>query len=233
VRIPLSTRGQWLPPQEARGGRDEDGIDCNSHLIPDDASFVELPLPLCLLSFLDPSSRCLLSALGSETSFCSFFQDMGVVSGLAGVPVMYALMSANEYVTHRYYQHNEVGKLELYQTLRKMDKIPKLGGFFLSSSSRNPANTSSGCLEPPHPLLWAFPLTQAVFYVLSDGGGHIEHHAETYDDMTLKTDNPVDLPSSLPCPCREASSPRPDFSPNRTNRLLSTRCGWHLHPPSA
>jgi hypothetical protein len=86
---------------------------------------------------------------------------------------MYALMSANEYVTHRYYQHNEVtitphampapartapepppphphlhprtggqtayahgvvrcalqvGKLEIYQTLRKMDKIPKLDG---------------------------------------------------------------------------------------------------------
>jgi len=55
-------------------------------------------------------------------------------------------MSANEYVTHRYYQHNEIGKVEVYQTLRKMDKIPKL-----------------------------------------DGGGHIEHHAETYDDMTLKT----------------------------------------------
>jgi hypothetical protein len=35
--------------------------------------------------------------------------DMGLVSAAAGVPLMYALMSANEYVTHRYYQHNEVG----------------------------------------------------------------------------------------------------------------------------
>jgi len=61
-----------------------------------------------------------------------------------------ALMSVNEYITHRYYQHNEIGKVELYQTLRKMDKIPKL-----------------------------------------DGGGHVEHHAETYDDMQLKTDNKV------------------------------------------
>lgn len=34
--------------------------------------------------------------------------DMGVVSTVAGLPLMYALMSANEYVTHRYYQHNEV-----------------------------------------------------------------------------------------------------------------------------
>merc|ERR1712216_988848 len=64
-------------------------------------------------------------------------------------------MSANEYVTHRYYQHNEVGKLDIYQTLRKMGKIPKL-----------------------------------------DGGGHIEHHAETYDDMSLKTDNPVWMASA-------------------------------------
>jgi hypothetical protein len=78
--------------------------------------------------------------------------DLGL---LAGVPLMYCLMSANEYVTHRYYQHNEVGKLEIYQTLRKMGKIPKL-----------------------------------------DGGGHIEHHAETYDDMSLKTDNPVWMASA-------------------------------------
>ena len=38
--------------------------------------------------------------------------DMGLMSAAAGVPLMYALMSANEYVTHRYYQHNEVGSLE-------------------------------------------------------------------------------------------------------------------------
>ena len=35
--------------------------------------------------------------------------DMGVVNTLAGFPLMYGLMSANEYVTHRYYQHNEIG----------------------------------------------------------------------------------------------------------------------------
>ena len=42
--------------------------------------------------------------------------DMGVVNTIAGLPLMYGLMSANEYVTHRYYQHNEIGKLELYKT---------------------------------------------------------------------------------------------------------------------
>ena len=50
----------------------------------------------------------------------------------------------------RWYQHNEIGKVELYQTLRKSNTIPRL-----------------------------------------DGGGHVEHHAETYDDMSLKTDNQV------------------------------------------
>ena len=41
--------------------------------------------------------------------------DMGVANTIAGIPLMYGLMSANEYVTHRYYQHNEVGKLDIYQ----------------------------------------------------------------------------------------------------------------------
>jgi hypothetical protein len=81
--------------------------------------------------------------------------DMGVANTIAGIPLMYGLMSANEYVTHRYYQHNEVGKLDIYQTLRKKGTIPKL-----------------------------------------DGGGHVEHHAETYDDMLLKTDDPVWMKSA-------------------------------------
>jgi hypothetical protein len=67
-------------------------------------------------------------------------------------PVMYALVSFNEYVTHRYYQHAEFNKNE---TLKKVwcavtgqKEAPKIGG-----------------------------------------GGHIEHHAETLDDMSLKTDD--------------------------------------------
>lgn len=60
----------------------------------------------------------------------------------AAVPTLYALMSVNEYVTHRYYQHagfNDLWISRLVGTIR--------------------------------------------------GGGHVEHHAETLDDMTLKTDD--------------------------------------------
>jgi len=64
-----------------------------------------------------------------------------------GLPTMYALFSVNEYVTHRYYQHNELGKWGAYKAARKAG-FPKL-----------------------------------------DGGGHVEHHAETYDDMSLKLDD--------------------------------------------
>lgn len=58
---------------------------------------------------------------------------------------MYALMSLNEYVTHRYYQHAEFNKNSVLQTL--------------------------------------------FFKFQTDGGGHVEHHAETLDDMSLKTDD--------------------------------------------
>lgn len=63
----------------------------------------------------------------------------------AAAPVMYALMSINEYITHRYYQHAEFNKNGLLQTMFRGMKI--------------------------------------------DGGGHVEHHAETLDDMSLKTDD--------------------------------------------
>jgi hypothetical protein len=56
-------------------------------------------------------------------------QSMAPVSKLIlGLPVMYMLFSANEYVTHRYYQHNEIGKMFFYKTLRKFDLIPKMDG---------------------------------------------------------------------------------------------------------
>jgi len=70
---------------------------------------------------------------------------------LAVAPVMYALMSVNEYITHRYYQHAEVNKEPLLQKflcfVMNLEKFPKVRG-----------------------------------------GGHVEHHAETYDDMTLRSD---------------------------------------------
>lgn len=61
---------------------------------------------------------------------------------IAAAPAMYGLMSVNEYVTHRYFQHAEFNKLAFFR----------------------------------------------FFNLKIGGGGHIEHHAETLDDMSLKTD---------------------------------------------
>lgn len=118
------------------------------------AAFAPAPAVVRGLTAPSPLARAAPARAG-RCAVAETKMSMGLVTTLAGFPLMYALMSANEYVTHRYYQHNEVGKLEIYQTLRKMDKIPKL-----------------------------------------DGGGHIEHHAETYDDMSLKTDNPIWMASA-------------------------------------
>ena len=77
-----------------------------------------------------------------------------IVRDIAVVPTMYALMSANEYMTHRYFQHLEFNR--------------------------------------PESLLW---LKSIIAKVTADpvapkvpGDGHVEHHAETYDDMSLKND---------------------------------------------
>ena len=67
------------------------------------------------------------------------------------VPTMYALMSVNEYVTHRYFQHAEFNR------------------------------------EPALQKLWCFFSRQKEAPKIR-GGGHVEHHAETYDDMSLKND---------------------------------------------
>ena len=75
-----------------------------------------------------------------------------VALALAG-PTMYGLMSFNEYVTHRYYQHAEFNRSPWLQAIAKT---------LLSPFSR----------EVP----------------VVKGGGHVEHHAETLDDMSLKTD---------------------------------------------
>jgi hypothetical protein len=37
-----------------------------------------------------------------------------------------------------------------------------------------------------------------------DGGGHVEHHAETYDDMMLKVPFPPARPPARMCGCAEA-----------------------------
>lgn len=70
-------------------------------------------------------------------------------------PLMYALMSVNEYFTHKYYQHAEINSSPWFQWLARTFVYGPLGK--------------------------KVPRTR--------GGGHVEHHAETLDDMTLKTDD--------------------------------------------
>ena len=65
---------------------------------------------------------------------------------------MYALMSLNEYMTHRYFQHLEFNRPDSLLWLKSI--VAKVSG------------------DPPPPKL--------------SGDGHVEHHAETYDDMSLK-----------------------------------------------
>jgi len=69
----------------------------------------------------------------------------------AAIPTMYALVSVNEYVTHRYFQHAEFNRTDWMKSL------------------------------------WC-KMTGVEVAPKCDGGGHIEHHAETLDDMSLKTD---------------------------------------------
>lgn len=65
-----------------------------------------------------PKLKASAPAVRSGRRVSNTKMDMGLVNTVVGFPLMYALMSANEYVTHRYYQHNEVGKIEICQTPR-------------------------------------------------------------------------------------------------------------------
>lgn len=68
---------------------------------------------------------------------------------VAACGAMYGLMSVNEYITHRYYQHDEISKFDFLKKVR----------------AENPD-----------------------LVAILDGGGHVEHHAETLDDMSLRQD---------------------------------------------
>ena len=73
----------------------------------------------------------------------------------AALPVLYGLMSLNEYATHRWFQHAEWNTCALRRLAeRALRRLP------------------------------GRPRTVPRV----DGAGHVEHHAETLDDMTLKTD---------------------------------------------
>lgn len=65
---------------------------------------------------------------------------------VASLPVLYSLLSFNEYMIHRYYQHEEIKQHP------RMKNAAEAAGLKFS------------------------------------GNGHVEHHAETYDDMGLKDD---------------------------------------------
>jgi len=83
---------------------------------------------------------------------------------LISIPTLYSLMSVNEYVTHRWYQHEEFNRNHAFnkffqRALHLLRKRPLL----LEDGRNN--------------------------IVKIKGGGHVEHHAETYDDMSLKKDN--------------------------------------------
>jgi hypothetical protein len=78
-----------------------------------------------------------------------------VVRDIAALPTMYTLMSLNEYMTHRYFQHLEFNRPENFRGLKGV----------YAQITGEPANS---CKVP--------------------GDGHVEHHAETYDDMSLKND---------------------------------------------
>ena len=49
----------------------------------------------------------------------------------AAIPTLYSIMSVNEYITHRYYQHEEFNKEPFLQNiwckLRGIEKPPKVG----------------------------------------------------------------------------------------------------------
>merc|ERR1719149_455845 len=70
------------------------------------------------------------------------------------LPTMYALMSLNEYATHRYFQHLEFNKKGELQYIKD--------AWMAVTDTTEEPNLS--------------------------GDGHVEHHAETFDDMSLKND---------------------------------------------
>jgi len=88
---------------------------------------------------------------------------VGTLGKVAALPALYALMSVNEYATHRWYQHEEFNRDHAFQ--RFCQRV----AFWLR---RRPIFKEDGRRN----LIKLF------------GGGHVEHHAETYDDMSLKKD---------------------------------------------
>jgi len=88
---------------------------------------------------------------------------VGTLGKIMAIPALYALMSMNEYATHRWYQHEEFNRDHFFQRF-----------------CQNVARLFRG--RP----IWKADGRRNVIKI--KGGGHVEHHAETYDDMSLKKD---------------------------------------------
>jgi len=88
---------------------------------------------------------------------------LGVSKWTLAAPVLYALMSINEYATHRWYQHEEFNRDHAFQRFcQRVARLVRNRPMFTKDGRRN--------------------------IIKIKGGGHVEHHAETYDDMSLKKD---------------------------------------------
>jgi len=83
---------------------------------------------------------------------------------LVSIPTLYALMSVNEYITHRWYQHEEFNRDHFFQRMCQRIALVFRGRPLFKPDGR-------------------------INFIKIRGGGHVEHHAETYDDMSLKKDD--------------------------------------------
>ena len=107
-----------------------------------------------------PASAVALPA-ASRSAAPAMFLPLSKV--LISIPTLYALMSVNEYATHRWYQHEEFNRDHALQRFcMRVAYWVKGRPLLLEGGRKN--------------LIKIF------------GGGHVEHHAETYDDMSLKKD---------------------------------------------
>jgi len=95
------------------------------------------------ISWLLFSGLTILTAIGSGLAASSGAKV--AIQGVVGLVALYVIMSVNEYLVHRYYQHVGFNKTGLFRWLR--NTFPK------------------------------FPQLKS--------SGHVEHHKETRDDMTL------------------------------------------------
>jgi len=108
-----------------------------------------------------PMARPLPAARTSEPEMF-----LSIPKVLISIPTLYALMSVNEYATHRWYQHEEFNRDHAFNRL-----------------VQNILHWAKG-----RPLTVERGKSTVRNVVKIFGGGHVEHHAETYDDMSLKKD---------------------------------------------